>query len=198
METACGQALRWPEPLRLAVNLSPKQFLERDLPGHIGSILANTGLSPDRLTVEITEGVLIDSSDRALAIMSALKAKGVRIALDDFGTGYSSLSYLRRFPFDSIKIDRSFVRSVCDDHGSQAIVRAILTLASSLGLKVVAEGVETEAQLQWLRSAGCTEVQGCLLGRPASPEGLQEFLGRRSGAASYEDAERKLEMHPGG
>jgi diguanylate cyclase (GGDEF)-like protein len=198
METACGQALRWPEPLRLAVNLSPKQFLERDLPGHIGTILSDTGLSPERLTVEVTEGVLIDSSDRALSIMSALKAKGVRIALDDFGTGYSSLSYLRRFPFDSIKIDRSFVRSVCDDHGSQAIVRAILTLAHSLGLKVVAEGVETEAQLDWLRSAGCAEIQGFLLGRPTSPEGLQAFLGGWSGAAAHGDAERKLEAHPSG
>ena len=187
-----------PAPLFVSVNLSPAQFRDGDVAETVAQVLKETGLPPERLELEITESLLINDTEEVLGKLNRLRQLGVHIAMDDFGTGYSSLSYLRRFPFDSIKIDRSFVRSVCDDHGSQAIVRAILTLARSLGLEVVAEGVETEAQLQWLRSAGCGEVQGFLLGRPASPEGLQEFLGTRSGAASYEHTDRKLATHSSG
>ncbi|MBV9251531.1 MAG: EAL domain-containing protein, partial [Acetobacteraceae bacterium] len=176
MQTACTEAMRWPEWLRLSVNLSPKQFLEPDLSGQIASILASTGLAAERLTVEVTEGVLIDNSDRALSVISSLKQQGIRVALDDFGTGYSSLRYLRRFPFDIIKIDRSFIRSLSDDKGSQAIVQAILTLGRSFKLKVIAEGVETQPQLEWLRSAGCSEVQGFLLGRPMPCQSVRAFL----------------------
>ena len=176
METACAEAMRWPGLLRVAVNLSPKQFLGADLSGRVASVLATTGLPGERLTLEVTEGVLIDNSDRAVAAMADLKDQGVRISLDDFGTGYSSLSYLRRFPFDCLKIDRSFVRNLCEDAGSQAIVQAILALGHSLQLKVVAEGVETRAQLEWLRSVRCAEIQGFLLGRPMPSWAIRDFL----------------------
>jgi diguanylate cyclase (GGDEF)-like protein len=183
METACAEAVRWGGSRRIAVNLSPKQFLEPDLAGRVASVLAKTGLSGERLTLEVTEGVLIDNSDRAFAAMSDLKDQGVRLALDDFGTGYSSLSYLRRFPFDCLKIDRSFMRTLCEDDGSQAIVQAILALGRSLKLKVVAEGVETDAQLQWLRSAQCTEIQGFVLGRPMPARAIRDFLSEATALA---------------
>jgi EAL domain-containing protein (putative c-di-GMP-specific phosphodiesterase class I) len=183
MQTACAEAMRWPGSLHLAVNLSPKQFLETDLPGRVASILADTGLSAERLTLEVTEGVLIDNSERALSALTALKDQGVQIALDDFGTGYSSLGYLRRFPFDCIKIDRSFVRTLCEDDGSRAIVQAILALGRNLKLKVVAEGVENQAQLQWLRAARCDEVQGFVLGRPMPAMAVHDFLAEASALA---------------
>lgn len=183
MQTACAEATRWPEILRLAVNLSPKQFLQSDLPGQVASVLADTGLPAERLTLEVTEGVLIDNSERALAALTELKVQGVQIALDDFGTGYSSLGYLRRFPFDCIKIDRSFVRTLCEDDGSRAIVQAILALGRNLKLKVVAEGVENQAQLQWLRSARCDEVQGFVLGRPMPAKAIHDFLADASALA---------------
>jgi len=176
METACAEAMRWPGSLRVAVNLSPKQFLESDLAGRVASILSRTGLPAGRLMLEVTEGVLIDNSDQALSALSDVKLQGVQIALDDFGTGYSSLSYLRRFPFDCIKIDRSFVQTLCEDDGAQAIVQAILTLGRSLKLKVIAEGVEDKAQLQWLRSARCDEIQGFVLGRPMPPKEVHDYL----------------------
>jgi len=176
METACAEAMHWPGSLRVAVNLSPKQFLGFDLPGRVATVLARTELPAERLTLEVTEGILIDDSDRALSVLSELKGQGVRIALDDFGTGYSSLSYLRRFPFDCIKIDRSFMGTLCEDDGSQAIVQAILALGRNLKLQVVAEGVENQAQLQWLRSAGCDEVQGFVLGRPMPAKEVRDLL----------------------
>jgi diguanylate cyclase (GGDEF)-like protein len=165
LETACAEAAGWPPDVDVAVNLSPKQFLQADLVRSISSVLAKTGLAADRLTVEVTEGVLIDNVERASAALSTLKALGVRIALDDFGTGYSSLSYLHRFPISSIKIDKSFVKPIGRSADADAIVRAILTLGHSLGLRVVAEGIEEKAQLEWLLRAGCSEVQGYLLGR---------------------------------
>ena len=183
LQTACAEAMRWPGSLRLAVNLSPKQFLQPDLPGRVAAVLADTGLPAQRLTLEVTEGVLIDNSERALAALSALKGQGVRIALDDFGTGYSSLGYLRRFPFDCIKIDRSFVRTLGEDDGSRAIVQAILALGRNLKLKVVAEGVENQAQLQWLRAARCDEVQGFVLGRPMPAAAVHDFLAEATVAA---------------
>lgn len=176
MQTACAEAMRWPGSLRVAVNLSPKEFLEPDLTGRVASALTGTRLPAQRLTLEVTEGVLIDNTEQAFSTLTELKDQGVGIALDDFGTGYSSLSYLRRFPFDCIKIDRSFVRTLCEDHGSQTIVQAILALGRNLKLKVTAEGVENQAQLQWLRSARCDEVQGFLLGRPMPAEAIHDFL----------------------
>ncbi len=184
METACAEAMKWPVPFRIAINLSPKLFWGPDLPDRVAAILARTGLPPDRLVLEVTEGVLIDNSQSALAAMSSLKNQGILIALDDFGTGYAGFSYLRRFPFDSIKIDRSFIGTLCEDEESCAIVRAILTLAHSLRLKVIAEGVESQAQLRWLRAEGCGEVQGFLFGKPMPARQIGRFLANKAGRST--------------
>jgi EAL domain-containing protein (putative c-di-GMP-specific phosphodiesterase class I) len=167
LETACREAASWPDGLRLSVNLSPAQFKSRGLPQRVFEVLARTGLPAQRLELEITEGVLIEETDRALAILRTLKAHGVRIALDDFGSGYASLSYLRRFPFDSLKIDKSFVQAIGDGAEADAIVGAMVGLGRSLNLDVIAEGVETPEQLAYLRTQQCHEVQGFLLARPA-------------------------------
>jgi diguanylate cyclase (GGDEF)-like protein/PAS domain S-box-containing protein len=183
LETACSEAVSWPEPLSICVNLSPAQFHGGDLPGQVADILARTGLEPDRLELEVTEGILIVDNERALSVLGALKALGVRIALDDFGTGYSSLSYLRRFPFDRLKIDRSFVTELGVDPNADAIVRAITAMSHSLRLEVTAEGVETEQQLTSLRALQCGHLQGYLLGRPAPSGAILHYaayaLGRR-------------------
>ncbi len=176
MHKACADAQQWPGALRLAVNLSPKQIWEADLIERTGDILADTGLPAERLTLELTESVLMDNDDRALSTITALKSFGMQIALDDFGTGYSSLSYLRRFPFDRLKIDRSFIQTLFEEEGSQSIVQTILALSRNLRLGVVAEGVEQQTQLDWLRSAGCAEVQGYLLGKPMPAEAVGRFL----------------------
>jgi diguanylate cyclase (GGDEF)-like protein/PAS domain S-box-containing protein len=166
LQTACREAARWPEPLHIAVNLSPVQFGQRNLPEEIRAMVAGANLCPARLALEVTEGVLIDNPDRAMTILSALKAQGIQISLDDFGTGYSSLSYLRRFPFDTIKVDREFTFALGAEKQASAILEAVGVLARGLDLAVVAEGVETEEQLRSLRSQGCTYVQGFLIGRP--------------------------------
>ena len=166
LETACRAAAGWPAPCRIAVNVSARQFKDGRLPGVIAAVLARTGLHPGRLELEVTESLLIEDADQALQALLALKALGLRVVLDDFGTGYSSLSYLRRFPFDKIKIDRSFITDLTRDSGSHAIVGAILAMSGKLGLQVTAEGVETEDQLALLRAAGCDQIQGFLLGRP--------------------------------
>ena len=178
MYTACAEAAGWPRPLRLSVNLSPRQFSVPDIVPRIVSVLNRTGLPPERLTFELTEGVLVDNSERALSVLSDLKAMGIRIALDDFGTGYSSLSYLRRFPFDSLKIDKSFVMAATADEGARTIVRAIIALAANLDLNVVAEGVETIEHLELLRAAGCPQLQGFLLGRPMPADKIATFMGQ--------------------
>ncbi len=166
LETACRTAVGWPAPCRIAVNVSARQFKDGRLPGLIAAVLDRTGLHPGRLELEVTESMLIEDADQALQALLALKAVGLRVVLDDFGTGYSSLSYLRRFPFDKIKIDRSFITDLTRDNGSHAIVSAILAMSGKLGLEVTAEGVETEGQLALLRAAGCDQIQGFLLGRP--------------------------------
>ena len=167
MRTACAEAAEWPKPLHVGVNVSSRQFRGSDFADRVASILTETRLPAQRLMLEITEDVLIGNREHALATMSAVNAKGVRVALDNFGTGLSSLSYLHQLPFDSIKIDRSFIAALCEDEDSQAIVRAILILGRALGMKVVAEGVESRLQLSWLRTEGCSEIQGFLLGPPA-------------------------------
>jgi diguanylate cyclase (GGDEF)-like protein len=172
LRAACLEAARWPEQLTVAVNVSPVQFRQGDLPRVVAGALAESGLDPARLELEITEGVLVDNTEQALITLRRLKAQGVRISLDDFGTGYSSLSYLSRFPFDKVKIDQSFVRQMLDDSSALAIVQAIIQLCQSLQLKVTAEGVETEAQLATLAAAHCDQVQGYLLGRPMAAADL--------------------------
>jgi diguanylate cyclase (GGDEF)-like protein/PAS domain S-box-containing protein len=167
LREACREAASWQVPLQVAVNLSPAQFVHGDLVGLVHSILLETGLAPDRLEIEITEGVLIEDFDRGLALLRRLKALGVRISMDDFGSGYSSLSYLQAFPFDKIKIDRAFVMNLGRNPQSAAIVRAVIDLGHGLEMSIVAEGVETQEQLSFLAEEGCDAVQGYLLGKPA-------------------------------
>ncbi|THD45348.1 MAG: EAL domain-containing protein [Bradyrhizobium sp.] len=166
LREACREAASWPQPLQIAVNLSPIQFRHGDLVGLLHSVLLETGLAPARLELEITEGVLVDDFSRGVSILRRLKLLGVRIAMDDFGTGYSSLSYLQSFPFDKIKIDQSFISKVKSNPQSAAIVRAVIGLAHGLNLPVLAEGVETKEQLDFLAAESCDEMQGYLLGRP--------------------------------
>jgi diguanylate cyclase (GGDEF)-like protein/PAS domain S-box-containing protein len=167
LREACREAASWPTPLGIAMNLSPAQFRHGDLPALVHSVLLETGLAANRLEIEITEGVLISDFSRAISILRQLKALGVRIAMDDFGTGYSSLSYLQAFPFDKIKIDQGFIANLDRNAQSAAIIRAVIGLAHGLRLPVVAEGVETDEQLAFLRREACNEVQGYLFGRPA-------------------------------
>lgn len=178
LREACREAASWPQPLTVAVNISPIQFHHGDLPALVHSILLETGLKPSRLELEITEGVLIDDFSRAVSILRKLKSIGVQIAMDDFGSGYSSLSYLHSFPFDKIKIDRSFIGDLEHNHHSMAIVRAIITLGHSLGVPVLAEGVETGAQQLFLAQAGCDEVQGYFMGRPLPIAAYASLVGR--------------------
>ena len=166
LREACREAASWPNPLSIAVNLSPVDFRRGDIAAMILSVLLETGLSPQRLEIEITEGVLIEDFERAIATLRKIKNLGVRVAMDDFGTGYSSLSYLQAFPFDKIKIDQSFIAKIGKSFPAAAIIHAILGLGRALALPVIAEGVETEAQLAFLAREGCNEVQGYLIGRP--------------------------------
>jgi diguanylate cyclase (GGDEF)-like protein/PAS domain S-box-containing protein len=166
LRTACAAAAKWPSDLKLAVNLSPSQFTQGDLLGILRSTLKETGLAPERLELEITETVLIEKTEENLALLHALKALGVSIVLDDFGIGYSSMRYLQEFPFDKIKIDKSFIQSMASHADSAAIVRAIAGLGRSLDIETTAEGVETAEQLRLLRSAGCQLAQGFLFSRP--------------------------------
>ena len=190
LREACREAASWPVPLQIAVNLSPAQFMHGDVVNLVHSILLETGLAPDRLELEITEGVLIEDFDRGLALLRRLKALGVRISMDDFGSGYSSLSYLQAFPFDKIKIDRAFVMNLGRNPQSAAIVRAVIDLGHGLEMSIVAEGVETQEQLGFLSEEGCDAVQGYFIGKPA-PIGQYAALVGRS-AANDGAAERKL------
>ncbi len=183
LQHACRVAATWPENVGLAVNLSPVQFRQPGLVGMITSALAHSGISPDRLELEITEGVLMQDDLATVDMLHQLKALGVRIALDDFGTGYSSLSYLRSFPFDKIKIDRSFVADMESRADAAAIVRAVATLGASLGMTTTAEGIETQAQLDRLRAEGCTQVQGYLLSHPVNALRFRALLTKDRGSS---------------
>ena len=164
------------------------QFHYSDLPAQVLSILLETGLAPHRLELEITEGVLVNDFERAISTLRRLKALGVSIAMDDFGTGYSSLRYLQAFPFDKIKVDKSFIDQLDENLQSQAIIRAVVGLAHGLALPVLAEGVETAGQLEFLKREGCDEVQGYLIGRPLPIDNYATLTGRpkktRAGAAA--------------
>jgi diguanylate cyclase (GGDEF)-like protein/PAS domain S-box-containing protein len=166
LREACSEAARWTPALKLSVNLSPIQFTQGDLAAEVEAILAETGLDPDRLELEVTEGLLIKDAEKAIAILERLKALGVQISMDDFGTGYSSLSYFRMFPFDKVKIDQSFIRDMIENPQARAIIRSVIGLGRGLGMPVVAEGVETPEQLEALRSEGCDQVQGYWISRP--------------------------------
>jgi diguanylate cyclase (GGDEF)-like protein/PAS domain S-box-containing protein len=178
LRTACREAASWPRPLHIAINLSPVQFQHGDLPRLVHEVLLETGLSPARLELEITEGVLIGDFSRAVAILRRLKNLGVHIAMDDFGTGYSSLSYLQSFPFDKIKIDQSFIANLGHSQQAATIIRAVIALGRGLDVPVVAEGVETEEQRKFLASENCNEIQGYLVGRPKPIADYAEVVGR--------------------
>jgi diguanylate cyclase (GGDEF)-like protein/PAS domain S-box-containing protein len=179
LRRACTAAANWPEHIKVAVNLSPLQFRTGSLLATVQEALALSGLAPKRLELEITETLLLEKSDHVLATLHALRALGVRISMDDFGTGYSSLSYLRSFPFDKIKIDRSFVRELDANADSQAIVRAIVSLGASLGITITAEGVESESDLARLKAEGCNEGQGYLFSQARPQAEITAMLGNR-------------------
>ncbi len=178
LRSACLEAKAWPEKIRVAVNVSISQVRGGVLPALIARILAETGLPPGRLELEMTESLLMEDAERVRTSLSELRAMGVCLALDDFGTGYSSPSYLLAFPFDEIKIDRSFVARLADDKAAVAIVQAIIAMARGLDLRVTAEGVETHEQLRILRRLGCGAVQGFLLGRPLPARSVGAVLAR--------------------
>ncbi len=183
LETACLEAAGWASGTghggpNLSVNFSPLQFRQPDLSRQIAQVLSRTGLAAARLDLEVTEGLLLDDSGQVLRTMHELQEQGVHITLDDFGTAYASLSYLRRFPFDRIKIDRSFVQGMVADDSTLAIVQAVLSLSRRLEVSVVAEGVETEEELGLLRRLGCPFVQGYLTGRPMAAEDARALLAR--------------------
>ena len=183
LRKACAEAAQWTPPLKLSVNLSPIQFMQHDLAQEIEAVLAETGLEPSRLDLEITEGLLIKEPERAIAILQRLKNLGVQISMDDFGTGYSSLSYFRTFPFDKVKIDQSFIRDMIVNKQARAIVRSVIGLGRGLGMPVVAEGVETAEQLDALRLEGCDQVQGYLISRPSPISHFERVVIDRDGAA---------------
>jgi diguanylate cyclase (GGDEF)-like protein len=179
LEDACRQAMAWrngASSLRIAVNLSVHQLKDRNLVTHVAATLAKTGLPPERLELEITESAMMEHPEAAVDMLRSLAALGVHLAIDDFGIGYSSLSYLKRIPNSRLKIDRSFVMDLETDANDIAITEGIIVLARSLGLPVLAEGIETSAQLDMLKSLGCGEGQGFLFSRPLSADALREFL----------------------
>ena len=180
LRQACADAVQWPDGIHVSVNLSPLQFSKGNLVSTVMSALAFSGLAPSRLELEITESVLLEKTERNVAILNQLREMGVRISMDDFGTGYSSIGYLRSFPFDKIKIDQSFVRDLLVDEGSLAIVRAIAGLGVSFGITTTAEGVETEEQMRCLNLEGCIEVQGFLYSKPVPAEEISGLLTRLS------------------
>lgn len=176
LQSACMAAAQWPDNVRVAVNVSPVQFSGCDLVGQVEAALKKSGLDAGRLELEITESLFLADNDHNLKILHALHELGVRIAMDDFGTGYSSLSYLRAFPFDKIKIDRSFISSLADRPESIAIIKAVVDLGESMGMSTAAEGIETEEQLEAVRAQGCVEVQGYLFSPPLPRTAIGELL----------------------
>ena len=187
LRTACAQNQRWQEAglpaVLMGVNLSARQFRQQDLIGRVERVLAETGLEPRYLELELTESMLMEAADATIGILSRLRMRGIRLAIDDFGTGYSSLSYLKHFPIDRIKIDRSFVRDISRDGDDTAIVEAIIAMARSLRLGVIAEGVETEEQRRFLLERGCQQMQGFLFARPLSAEECGRLLAGERPAA---------------
>jgi diguanylate cyclase (GGDEF)-like protein len=189
LREACAAAARWTQPLTVSVNVSPAQFRSPNLIQAVANAIASSGLPPERLELEITEMVLTGDSEAALTILYQLRDLGVRVAMDDFGTGYSSLSYLQSFPFDKIKIDRSFVKDITDGVGSLNIVRAVTAMAQGLGMTTTAEGVETNEQLEVVKAEGCTEMQGFLFSHPLPADEVDKLLaGRKTRRVSGQNA----------
>jgi EAL domain-containing protein (putative c-di-GMP-specific phosphodiesterase class I) len=180
LRAACAQNQAWQQeglpPLRVAVNLSARQFAQSGLHDMIIGVLEETGLAPQLLELEITESVTMENPEHAAILLKKLKALGISLAIDDFGTGYSSLSYLKRFPIDSVKIDRSFIKDIPDDEDDVAITQAVIAMAHSLRLKVIAEGVESEQHVEFLREHGCDEAQGYLFGKPMPADEFRQLI----------------------
>jgi len=179
LNEACAHAMRWTMPGGhrpfVAVNLSARQFQEGSLVAVVQAALAKSGLAASNLELEITESMLMQQTDRTVRVLHELESLGVKLAIDDFGTGYSSLAYLKRFPIHKLKIDRSFVNDLPDDDSDTAIVGAIISMAGALGLRVIAEGVETDGQRVFLISAGCNEYQGFLCAPALDPTSFEEL-----------------------
>ena len=181
LEKACHAAAQWPSHVRVSVNLSPVQFRDRNLAVKIAKVLMESKILPQRLELEITEAALLDDSFDNIQLLTDLRATGIRIVMDDFGTGYSSLNYLRNFPFDKIKIDRSYVRDLeLGANHSRTILSAVLAMAQGLDLSTTAEGVETQEQMDILRNAGCTEMQGYFFSRPVPQRDLVKIFERNA------------------
>ena len=180
METACQQLALWAlrqetEHLSMAVNVSARQFHQQEFVDQVLAVLERTGANPKRLKLELTESMLVKDVEGIITKMATLKMKGVSFSLDDFGTGYSSLSYLKRLPLDQLKIDQGFIRNILTDPNDSAIARTIVALANSMGLSVIAEGVEIEAQRNFLADLGCHAYQGYLFSRPLPVEDFESF-----------------------
>jgi diguanylate cyclase (GGDEF)-like protein len=184
LRKACAEAVGWPAHMTVSVNLSPMQLRDPRLAATVAGVLAETGLPGARLELELTENALLQDDGRAVAVLHALRDLGVRISMDDFGTGYSSISYLRRFPFDKIKIDQSFVRQLPHDPDSTAIVQAVASLGVQLGMKVTAEGVETEAQKLYTAARGCSQLQGYLFSKPVDAASAAALFNKDEASAS--------------
>jgi EAL domain-containing protein (putative c-di-GMP-specific phosphodiesterase class I) len=182
LRQACMDAAAWPEHLKVAVNLSPVQFRSRSLVQVVFNAFATAGLRPERLELEITETVLMQRNDTTLEMLRQLRKFGVQIAIDDFGTGFSSLSYLRSFPISKLKIDRSFIKDLPDDKDALAIVSAVVGLANNMSIVATAEGVETQRQIEVLRSIGCPEMQGFVFSRPLPLREVVRLFPRAAGA----------------
>ena len=191
LREACRTAAAWPEHVRIAVNLSPVQFKCRTLVDQVVAALDEAGLAPERLELEITESLLLADTDSVLEVLHRLRGLGVRISLDDFGTGYSSLRYLRSFPFDKIKIDRSFTSEVGSRKDALAIIQAVVSLGHSLGMSTTAEGVETEEQLEAVRAQGCDEVQGFLFSPPLPASGVARLIAVRPPLPNADEKSRR-------
>ena len=184
LRTACAEARSWTRrglpPLRIGVNLSPVQFRKIDVEALVARVLADTGLEPQRLDLELTESIVMQDTDRVARCLRGLRQRGVACSIDDFGTGYSSLAYVKSFPVDRLKIDQCFIRNLTSDPNDAAIVRAIISLGHSLGLGILAEGVETADQSRFLRAEGCDEVQGYHYGRPMPAADLVDLVEREN------------------
>jgi EAL domain-containing protein (putative c-di-GMP-specific phosphodiesterase class I) len=180
LKTACEQHMAWRRdglpPICVAINLSPRQFQHEQLLRDIDDTLATTGMSPELLELEITEGMLMQNVERAIGLLTEIKRRGVRLSMDDFGTGYSSMALIKRFPIDTLKIDRSFIRDLPENTDDEAIADAIIRLGKALRLTIVAEGVETTEQEAFLRDHACDEMQGYLFSRPVSAESIPALL----------------------
>ena len=176
LRRACRDAQEWPDYMRVAVNLSPLQFLSGKLLETVQRAIDDSGIRADRVQLEVTEGLVIRDVERTFQQLEALRALGIQVLIDDFGVGYSSLSYFQRFPFDKVKIDKSFVDEIVTSRAARAIVQAVVGLGTALDMGVVAEGIETEEQMRLLVASGCTHLQGYLFSRPITADMIGKML----------------------